>query len=147
MILPPPWFERANDLIAEKALAKGKHIEHSLQSNMIGYSPRWNGVIRGMFGNNVGTSMDYPNLYRKAKNRPPEEYTEMWTRNVRQAIDAGIQIGVISIPNRATIKEGAERFYSYFVDQLGITDFQVNTSFSGGEESEAKRRASSISTD
>jgi uncharacterized protein len=32
MILPPAWFERANDLIAERALAKGKHIEHSLQS-------------------------------------------------------------------------------------------------------------------
>jgi len=141
MILPPAWFERANDLIAAKALAKGKHIGHSLQSNMIGYSPKWNGVIRGMFGNSVGTSMDYPNLYRKAKNRTPEEYTAMWTRNVRQAIDAGIEIGVISIPNRATIEEGAERFYSYFVDKLGITDFQVNTSFSGGEESEAKRES------
>jgi uncharacterized protein len=141
MILPPAWFERAHDLIAAKALAKGKHIEHSLQSNMIGYSPRWNGVIRGMFGNSVGTSMDYPNLYRKAKDRTPEEYTEKWTRNVGQALEAGIQIGVISIPNRATIKEGAERFYSYFVDTLGITDFQVNTSFSGGEESDAKKES------
>jgi radical SAM protein with 4Fe4S-binding SPASM domain len=141
MILPPAWFECAQELIQKAADQRGKQIEHSLQSNMIGYNQRWNRIIAEMFGNSVGTSMDYPNLYRKAKNRPPEHYTEIWERNVREARAAGIQVGVISIPNKETIRLGAERFYSYFVDELEITDFQVNTSFSGGEINEAKKES------
>jgi uncharacterized protein len=141
MILPPAWFERANELIENAAQARGKRIEHSLQSNMIGYSRKWNEIISGMFGNSVGTSMDFPNLYRKARNRSNQHYTEIWTRNVREARQAGIQVGVISIPNKETLRLGAERFYSYFVDELGLTDFQVNTSFSGGELNEAKQES------
>jgi len=141
MLLTPEWFERAEEIIGRAAERRGKVVEHSLQTNMIGYSPKWNGVIAGMFGNSVGTSMDYPNLYRKAKNRAPEHYTAMWTRNVREAREAGIQVGVISIPNKETVRLGAESFYSYFVDELGITDFQVNTSFSGGEINDAKKES------
>jgi len=138
MLLPPSWFERANDLIQRQADARGRIVEHSLQSNMIGYSSKWNRIIADMFGNSVGTSMDFPNLYRRARNRTPEEYTSIWNRNVRQARDVGIQIGVIAIPNRETIRVVAERLYSYFVDELHINDFQVNTSFSGGEACDAK---------
>jgi radical SAM protein with 4Fe4S-binding SPASM domain len=105
---------------------------------MIGYSARWNGIIRDVFGNSVGTSMDYPNLYRRARNLPPAEYTALWARNVREARDAGIHVGVISIPNKETLRAGASEFYSYFVDDLGLTDFQINTSFAGGRANEAK---------
>jgi radical SAM protein with 4Fe4S-binding SPASM domain len=38
-----------------------------------------------------------------------------------------------------TFKEGAERFYSYVVDDLGITDFQINTPFPGGQINNAKK--------
>src|SRR5262249_41441416 len=114
---------------------------HSLQSNMIGYHPRWNGLIREMFGNSVGTSMDYPNLYRRAKRGTPANYTKLWSRNIKRAQDAGIRIAVISIPNKGTLEIGADKFYSYFVDDLGITDFQINTSFSGGEENESKQES------
>jgi radical SAM protein with 4Fe4S-binding SPASM domain len=108
---------------------------------MIGYSQKWNQIIADMFGNSVGTSMDFPNLYRKAKGRTPEEYTALWARNVHAARAAGIDVGVISIPNKETLRLGAERFYSYFVDELQITDFQVNTSFSGGNANEAKQES------
>jgi radical SAM protein with 4Fe4S-binding SPASM domain len=138
MLLPPDWFTEAYELIEKAAAARGRNIQHSLQSNMIGYSPRWNGVIREMFGNSVGTSMDFPNLYRKAVHRSPDDYTALWSRNVRAARGCGIHIAVISIPNKETLKAGALRFYSYFVDELGITDFQINTSFAGGKLNEAK---------
>ncbi len=141
MLLKPEWLERARDLIGDAAAKRGRKVEHSLQSNMIGYGPKWNKVIFEMFGASVGTSMDFPNLYRKAKGHTPEEYTALWTRNVRAARDCGIQVGVISIPNKGTLEAGAEKFYSYFVDELDITDFQLNTSFSGGEENEAKRES------
>ena len=94
-----------------------------------------------MFGNSVGTSMDFPNLYRKARNGTPEQYTAIWSRNVRAAREAGMQVGVIAIPNQGTLQVGAERFYAYFVDELGVTDFQINTSFAGGERNEAKQES------
>lgn len=138
MLMQPEWFEAAHALISEKADKQGKRIGHSLQSNMIGYGRKWNKVIAEMFGNSVGTSMDFPNLYRKAHGHSTEEYTSRWARNVRLAREAGINIGVISIPNKETLRLGGEAFYSYFVDELGMTDFQINTSFSGGELNDAK---------
>jgi len=141
MLLPPVWFERAHEMIQQAAAARGKRITHSLQSNMIGYHKRWNTIIAEMFGNSVGTSMDFPNLYRKTRHGTPAQYAAVWLRNVRAAREAGIQVGVIAIPNQGTLQAGAERFYAYFVDELGIMDFQINTSFSGGEPSTAKQES------
>jgi uncharacterized protein len=133
MTLPPQWFEEANETISTLAAARNKQVDHGLQTNMIGYSARWDAIIARMFGNSVGTSMDYPNLYRKLFHAGPDEYLKIWRRNVRAAREAGIKVGVIAVPNQATLAIGAERFYSFFVDELGVTDFQVNTPFPGGE--------------
>ncbi len=138
MTMPVEWFETAYELISELAAARGKHIDHGLQTNMIGYTPRWNDIIKRMFGNSVGTSMDYPNLYRKLFRGGPDDYSRIWTRNIQMAREAGIGVGVISVPNKATLELGAEPFYSFFVDELGITDFQVNTPFPGGEGNTTK---------
>jgi hypothetical protein len=43
------------------------------------YNPRWNDIIKRMFGNKVGTSMDYPNLYRKLF-AAPDDYTRRWIK-------------------------------------------------------------------
>lgn len=139
MLLPPSWYEQANDLIRREAEARGKTVVHSLQSNMLAYSSRWNKVIADMFGNSVGTSLDYPNLHRKLLGHEPDTYNQIWARRVSEARAAGIEIQVIAVPNRATLELGAERFYSHFVDELGITDFQVNTPFPGGAGSTAKK--------
>ena len=75
MTMPVEWFETAFDIITELGRCPGKHIEHGLQTNMIAYHPRWNDIIKRMFGNSVGTSMDYPNLYRKLFKGGPDDYT------------------------------------------------------------------------
>jgi len=139
MLLPPSWYERAHEMIRREAEARGKEVTHSLQSNMLAYSSRWNKIIAEMFGNSVGTSLDYPNLHRKLLGQGPESYNEIWGRRVREARAAGIEVQVIAVPNQATLEIGAERFYRHFVDELGITDFQVNTPFPGGEATAAKR--------
>ena len=133
MLLPPSWYQQANALIRREAEARGKEVFHSLQSNLLAYNARWNPIIADMFGNSVGTSLDYPNLHRKLLGQGPESYNEIWGRRVREARAAGIEVQVIAVPNQATLEIGAERFYSHFVDELGITDFQVNTPFPGGE--------------
>ena len=60
---------------------------------MLAYSSRWNKVIAEMFGNSVGTSLDYPNLHRKLLGQGPESYNEIWGRRVREARAAGIDAG------------------------------------------------------
>ena len=139
MLISPDWFARAFDMIQNLAAKRGKFVEHGLQSNMIGYHPRWNGIIREMFGNSLGTSMDFPNVHRKLFNGSASDYTKIWKYNVQTALAAGINIGVIAVPNQATLDAGAESFYSFFVDDVGVSSFQVNTPFPGGEQNGAKR--------
>ena len=139
MMLPPEWYEQAQDVIQEVAVAKDKQIDHALQTNLIGYSPKWNRILEQMFGNNLGSSLDYPNLHRRLPGGPPHEFTAIWQRNFQVAQEAGIEVGVIAIPNPDTFKVGAGRFYAYFVDDLGVTDFQINTPFPGGPINEAKK--------
>ncbi len=139
MTLPPSWFSQAHALIREAATARGRSVTHGLQTNMIGYSPKWDGVIGEMFDNSVSTSLDYPNLYRRRRGQDVTDYNAVWTDNVRLARNAGIDVQVISVPNAATLEIGAERFYSYLVDELDIRSFQVNTPFPGGETNLVKR--------
>ena len=110
MMLPPEWYEQAHDVIQQLADAKDKEIMNALQSNLIGYDKKWNSILEKMFGNNLGSSLDYPNLHRKLSGGNPHEFTAIWHRNLQVAKEAGIDIGVISIPNPETFKVGAEGF-------------------------------------
>jgi radical SAM protein with 4Fe4S-binding SPASM domain len=139
MLLPPQWYRQAFALIQDAADMRGKRVDHGLQTNMLAYSPKWNPVVSEMFGNSLSTSLDYPNLYRKLPGRDPEHYNAIWERKVRMARAAGIDVKVISVVNQATLEIGAERFWEYFVDDLGVFDFQINTPFPGGEMNEVKQ--------
>jgi len=139
MTLPPSWFSQAQGLIDAAAAARGRTVTHALQTNMIGYSPAWDGVIRAMFDNSLSTSLDYPNHYRHRRGREPAEYDRIWQRNVRLARSVGIEVQVIAVANPATLELGAERFYRYFVDELGVDSFQINTPFPGGQSNPVKR--------
>ncbi len=139
MTLPPRWFEESFEIIQKIADENHKEVSHFLQSNMIAYGTQWNRVLAEMFRNSVGTSMDFPNLHRKLKSGGTSEYDRVWTRNIREARDAGIEVGVIAIPNEQTLDWGVERFYSHFVDDLGIRDFQINTPFPGGSLNAVKK--------
>jgi uncharacterized protein len=91
-----------------------------------------------MFGGSIGSSLDYPNLHRRTVGGSPRDFNRTWVERFREARSAGIEVGVISIPNEDTLVVGAEAFYSYFVDELDVTDFQINTPFAGGRPSPAK---------
>jgi len=132
MTLSPEWFERANGIIRKSAGAREVEVTNYIQSNLIGYSKKWNRILLEMFDNSVGSSMDFPNLHRRLAGGRPEEYEAIWTRNMREAREAGIGVSVIAIPNEKTLQMGARQFYSHFVDDLGITEFQINTPFPGG---------------
>nr|WP_207188114.1 radical SAM protein [Thiorhodovibrio winogradskyi] len=142
MLLPPSWYAQAFALIGAAAATRGKHVEHGLQTNMLAYSPEWNDIIAEMFGNSLSTSLDYPNRHRKQPGRDTEHYDALWSRKVRMARDAGIDVKAISLINQGTLELGAEAFYSHLVDTLGVTDFQINTPFPGGEANAVKQQLS-----
>ncbi|HMK34547.1 MAG TPA: radical SAM protein [Desulfomonilaceae bacterium] len=137
--MEPEWLLRAHDISGEISEKTGLRINHRLQTNLIGYGPRWRRIVREMFCDEIGSSLDYPNLYRKVLGGDPESFNTTWFRRYEEARDAGIQIGVITLPNKASLSVGAERFYSYYVEDLGIASFQINTPYPGGRPTPAKR--------
>jgi uncharacterized protein len=138
MIMGPEWFAEAGHSMARAAAERGRKFIHYLQTNLISYSPSWNKVIHGMFSGSVGTSMDYPNVHRKLFKGGPEAYTKVWTKRLHEARAAGIKIGVIAVLHQASLEAGAEKFYRYFTEDLGLDDFQVNTPFAGGPAKEVE---------
>lgn len=142
MLLSPSWYQDAFAWISETAEQRGKRVDHGLQTNMLAYTPEWDGIIAEMFGNSVSTSLDYPNLHRRVMGRDPRHYDALWAHKVQMARAAGIDVKVISVLNQATLEIGAERFYEHLVDALGLTDFQINTPFPGGADNAAKQNLS-----
>jgi len=136
MMLSPDWYTEAGAMMAELGAERGLSFAHYMQSNLIGYGPQWNPVIRDMFNNDIGTSMDYPNVHRKLFNGPAEQYTEIWLKNYRAAREAGIAVGVIAVLSPETLDAGADAFWEWFVEEAGVTNFQINTPFPGGPASE-----------
>lgn len=132
MLLGPTWFERAGEVMGSMAQARGLHLRHHLQTNLIGWSARWHGVVKSMFGGALGTSMDYPNAHRRLKNGSTEQYTELWLRAVADARAAGISAGCIAVLHEASLQAGAEAFYTFYTETAGLTEFQVNMPFPGG---------------
>jgi radical SAM protein with 4Fe4S-binding SPASM domain len=132
LTMKPDWFMRAHEIMGNLAHAKGKVIVNELQTNLIGYGKKWNRVLREMFSNQLGSSLDFPNLYRKVVGGDPLDYNDLWIRRYREAKASDVQVGVISLPNEETFRMGAVRFYTYFVEEIGLSGFQLNTPFPGG---------------
>ena len=132
MIMGPAWFAEAGKLMDQAAASRGRRFVHYLQTNLISYSAAWNDVVHGMFGGALGTSMDFPNLHRKLFKGGADAYTKIWTDRLREAQQAGIEIGVIAVLHQGSLDAGPEAFYRYFTEELGLKSFQVNTPFPGG---------------
>ena len=132
MIMGPGWFSDAGNVMDRLAAERGRRFTHYLQTNLISYSHAWNDVIRGMFQNSLGTSMDYPNVHRKLFKGGAKAYTDLWTRRLQEGKAAGIEVGVIAVLHQASLEAGPESFYHYFAEELGLDNFQVNTPFPGG---------------
>jgi radical SAM protein with 4Fe4S-binding SPASM domain len=132
MIMGPVWFADAGRLMDAAAAGRGRRFTHFLQTNLIAYSPAWNEVLRTMFGGSLGTSMDFPNTHRKLFSGSAESYTKVWTQRLHEARAAGLEVGVIAVLHQGSVEIGPEAFYRYYVDELGLTNFQVNTPVRGG---------------
>lgn len=139
LTMDPEWLLRAKEIADACAQSSGKCIEHELQTNLIGYSEKWNRVFKEMFNNQCGSSLDFPNLHRRVTGQPPDRFNELWLRRYREAASNGIGVGVIALPNRATFELGARAFYKYYTETVGLRGFQVNAPFPGVSTEPGKR--------
>ncbi len=137
LCLPPAWFERADTLIEQVARNAGVRVHHAGQTNLLGYDTSYRDIVFHFFGGVLGTSLDYPNLHRRAVGQPAEEYEAAWRDRADVARADGIELGVISLPNRQTLELGPAAFLDHMVNTLGITSFQLNTPFPGGPGKDA----------
>lgn len=132
LLLGPAWYAAAFDLMGTAAAARGRSFAHYLQTNLVGYGPQWEQVIRTMFRGSIGTSMDFPNRYRRLRGGKPEQFTETWLRAVGGALAAGFEVGVIAVLHAGSLQASPAEFLRFFTERAGLTSIQVNLPFPGG---------------
>jgi uncharacterized protein len=132
LVLGPDWYWRTLEIIREWEGRRKKTLVNRLQSNLLGYSKEWNRLISEMFLGHVGSSLDYPNLYRRLVGGSASNYNRIWQDKCREASENGITVGVISLPNRETLRSGARDYISYYFNEIGIRHVHVYPPFSIG---------------
>jgi radical SAM protein with 4Fe4S-binding SPASM domain len=132
MVLPPQWCLDAGQLIRRVMDDRDIRVVQFLQTNLMDYEASWDTVIWGLFDGLVGSSLDFPNLHRIFRGNSGDLYNDLWATRYRDAISRGIDVSVISVPNRATLAISPEDFYSYYTAELGLKSIQVNTPFAAG---------------
>lgn len=135
MMLSPEWCLEAGDIVNARMTEHGLRPSHHVQTNLMDYGPAWDQVIFRLFGGSVGSSLDYPNLYRRYQGLGGDGYNERWISKFKEARCKAIDVSIITVPNGETLLLRPVDFYSYFAEHVGLTHFQVNTPFPGGPAS------------
>ncbi|MBM4328073.1 MAG: radical SAM protein [Deltaproteobacteria bacterium] len=144
MTLSPEWPLQAGRRI--DALFRGANLSarHFLQTNLMGYGPAWDSTLWELFDGMLGSSLDFPNVYRRYRGITGEAYNESWVARYREATSGGLHLSVISVPNKRTLDVSPLDFYRYYFDELGLKSVQLNTPFAAGP---SRRLAGEISLD
>ncbi len=129
--MKPEWYMRALGIINQLCEKEKLSIINHLQTNLIGYNRKWNKVIENMFNNEISSSLDFPNLYRKTQKGTTNLFNDKWRKKFSEAKLSGIIVNVIAIPNAETFKMDASAFYAYYVEEVGVKNIQINTPFPG----------------
>lgn len=126
--LGPEWVREAAEYMLNYGKSRETTINHYLQTNLLAYGPAWDGVIRDIFGSDIGTSMDFPNKGRIYKGSAAK-YEETFLANLLGARENSHSLGAIAVPAKETLDLGAKAFFDYYVNKLGFKSFQINTPF------------------
>lgn len=106
-------------------------VEHHLQTNLLLYNQQWKEIISNFFSGNISSSLDYPNLYRKASAIAYDDYNAAWMEKKKEAEADGFIVSVVTLPNEKTLERGAAEFYQFFKDDVAVRNLQINFPFPG----------------
>ncbi|MBI5417199.1 radical SAM protein [Candidatus Poribacteria bacterium] len=106
-------------------------VEHHLQTNLLLYNSQWKEIISEFFIGSISSSMDFPNIYRTSPQLDQKTYINAWLNKKEEAEKDGFVVSVVTLPNIKTIEIGAKSFYSFFKNDMGIRNLQINFSFPG----------------
>ncbi|HTY22237.1 MAG TPA: radical SAM protein [Desulfomonilaceae bacterium] len=135
MVLSPQWCLEAGDLINTLMGEHDIEVAHFLQTNLMEYDPSWDTVVWRLFEGSMGSSLDFPNAHRRFRNISGDRYNRHWAEKFREARSRGLDVSVISVPNRETLAVSPADFYRYYVNDLGLKSIQLNTPFAAGPAS------------
>lgn len=77
------------------ARTKLKHVQFSIQTNLLGYNKRWKNVFEDVFKGSVSTSWDPDGLYRTMKGSQ-DLYEKLYQDRIQKVLDDGFRPKVIS---------------------------------------------------
>ncbi|MBN1270964.1 MAG: radical SAM protein [Candidatus Aminicenantes bacterium] len=129
MLLGVGYIKSAIKIQEKIGRETGIEFKNRLQTNLLLYDSSWTSVIKESFGGVLGSSLDFPNLYRRAPEISIEKYPLMWLEKYKLASGDGIRVNAISIPNRRSFKIGPKAFLDYYRKDLGIQSIQLNFAF------------------
>ena len=139
MIMGPEWFVAAGHLMDCAAAERGRHFIHYLQTNLISYIEAWNEVIANdvsrLVGNIHGLSEPSPEVVQR---RLGGIYAPCGHGSLEMLKLPGSRWASSPSCTREAWRRAPEKFYRYFTEELGLTDFQVNTPFPGGPAGEVE---------
>ena len=106
-------------------------LEHHIQTNLLLYDGDWRHIINSYFKGSISSSIDFPNLYRRAPALTLPDYTAAWIKKKNSAELDGFIVNIITLPNTETLRLGAEAFYEFFVSEINAKNVQINFPFMG----------------
>jgi len=109
----------------------GLEVRHAMQTNLMRYDEARRDMLKKHFNCGLGSSLDYPNLYRRFGKLSGVEYNKHWIANYRRLKNDGIAVSAISVANKATLTTKPFDFVNYYFDQVGLDGMQVNFPFGG----------------
>jgi uncharacterized protein len=134
LLLGPAWFQKMFALASEIFKGTGMTVQHRLQTNLISYSSRWKPVIATVFNHSVGSSLDYPSVYRGFRSLAGERFNDIWLKYCNKARQQGVDVSVISVINEASLNVPAHDFLSFYHDRMGLRNMQINLPFGFGRK-------------
>ena len=127
--LGPSWFEKMHELVSQVFTGSTIRVRHRLQSNLISYTSKWKPIIDKIFQNSVGSSLDYPSLYRGFSTIKKEHFNDIWLKYCDRARADGIDVSVISVLNKESLKIPPSEFLEFYSTCMGISNMQLNFPF------------------
>lgn len=129
LTLGPAWFEQMDQTVSKVFSDCEISVRHRLQSNLISYNTKWKPVIKKVFHNSIGSSLDYPSLYRGFATLNGDRFNDVWLKYCNRARTDGIEVSVISVLNEESLKMPAKDFLEFYSGRMGISSIQLNFPF------------------